>query len=574
MATARMIPIIVDVDAQDWPAGEKKLYKAFSKLSDKYIVLHSTAWVDVDADKASLREGEADFIVINKDSGIIVFEVKDGDIYFENGECFQVNRKNKKQKIIDPMKQAQKSKHRIIDILNYPGVYQDGFQNDCQAAVWFTYATKEDLKSSVLPPNYDKRLVLSYDDLSHVEDSLDKLFSDTLGVGEGYYNDEVIEYIIDNISPTSQVVRSLTSKFREGEEILLKLTKEQEQVFSGLRKNRIALIEGGAGTGKTILAMEKAKQMSLSGKVLLLAFNNFLVDDMQFSLREYDNIDVRSLNRLAKEKKIRLNYHNDVERNKQLSSVLNLLSQSGEYTHFIVDEAQDFAPEHLEQIINLSNETQGVCYFFFDLNQYVNNSSSVKWLSDALYPKFLLTKNCRCSAEISNTAYSSIEKHSERSNDELHNGKPIFYVINNRSGRNQKIRDIVHNYESEGISPDEIVILSCRGEGGQTQIPNDICCTEREKGKVLYTTARKFKGLEASIIILTDVDYRTFEDIEKRNVFYVAASRAKYELNIVAALTKDQAMRLGTIFDPKCGENYNDVIEESLGVSVSEEYHF
>ena len=71
---------------------------------------------------------------------------------------------------------------------------------------------------------------------------------------------------------------------------------------------------------------------------------------------------------------------------------------------------------------------------------------------------------------------------------------------------------------------------------------------ERKEGKVLFTTARKFKGLEADVVIIVDLDENVFEpkphkneetgetemsNQESRMLFYVGASRAKYNLELI-----------------------------------------
>ena len=49
----------------------------------------------------------------------------------------------------------------------------------------------------------------------------------------------------------------------------------------------------------------------------------------------------------------------------------------------------------------------------------------------------------------------------------------------------------------------------------------------------MFTSARKFKGLESDVIIVVDVDDRSFSDDESRRLFYVGCSRAKHQLEII-----------------------------------------
>ena len=61
----------------------------------------------------------------------------------------------------------------------------------------------------------------------------------------------------------------------------------------------------------------------------------------------------------------------------------------------------------------------------------------------------------------------------------------------------------------------------------------------RNQENVLFTTVRKFKGLEATVIIFIDIDADTFSSPEARSLFYVGTSRAKHFLDIVSVADED-----------------------------------
>ena len=54
-----------------------------------------------------------------------------------------------------------------------------------------------------------------------------------------------------------------------------------------------------------------------------------------------------------------------------------------------------------------------------------------------------------------------------------------------------------------------------------------VCSAEKQVNKVLFTTVRKFKGLEADVVICVDLEESTFADEKKRNLFYVGTNKAK-----------------------------------------------
>jgi hypothetical protein len=79
-------------------------------LSSAFLVMHSLPWVypardDIDA---PAREGEADFLVLNRQYGVLVLEVKDGEITLKDRTWYRHIRAGMKQ-IKDPVHQARRS---------------------------------------------------------------------------------------------------------------------------------------------------------------------------------------------------------------------------------------------------------------------------------------------------------------------------------------------------------------------------------------------------------------------------------------------------------------------------------
>ena len=68
---------------------------------------------------------------------------------------------------------------------------------------------------------------------------------------------------------------------------------------------------------------------------------------------------------------------------------------------------------------------------------------------------------------------------------------------------------------------------------GVDRIGNHKILSARSKDGVLFTTARKFKGLESDVIIIGDINQETFAYDESKRLFYVGASRAKHYLDII-----------------------------------------
>lgn len=68
--------------------GEMKVYEALGSLDNEYTVFYSLSWIS-SSYKRTL--GEADFVVTHPGLGLLVIEVKSGEIEFNNGMWIQTN---------------------------------------------------------------------------------------------------------------------------------------------------------------------------------------------------------------------------------------------------------------------------------------------------------------------------------------------------------------------------------------------------------------------------------------------------------------------------------------------------
>ena len=129
--------------------GEHQLYENFKKLSDDYIIFHSVEWLKKNK---NVRFGESDYVIFNKNRGIICLEVKHGGIKSKDGRLYQLNRKTNESFQINPMEQANRSKYYFIDKLK-PIFNQYGFNYPIHSVVWLTGINRNELRGN-LPHNY------------------------------------------------------------------------------------------------------------------------------------------------------------------------------------------------------------------------------------------------------------------------------------------------------------------------------------------------------------------------------------------------------------------------------------
>ena len=91
--------------------------------------------------------------------------------------------------------------------------------------------------------------------------------------------DEDVKYIAALLRGDFDKAVAISVQIKYAEEELIKLTNEQYRCVDQLDDNKRCLIEGGAGTGKTLLAIEEAKKAVASGlRVALFCYNKNLGD--------------------------------------------------------------------------------------------------------------------------------------------------------------------------------------------------------------------------------------------------------------------------------------------------------
>lgn len=566
---ARMIPEIPMPGEFNSSYGEEKVYEALRALPEDYIVFHSIHWQKRKMN-GNIIWGESDFTIFNPKRGILVIEVKSGGIRHNENGWYQTNTLTHEEKRMkDPLTQAERSKFTFVDLLAEQDNKIHTYWVEC--AVWFPSVENINVIGG-MPPSYVPEIVLIEKDLKNAKNGIERIFDYYCMDQKKIFTKYDETKVVDILSPSFKVVASISSQIKEQEYMFNRMTQEQSYLLDYLEEQNVAVIQGGAGTGKTMLAIEKAKRASHSGKVLFLCFNKFLLDFLKaiYGDSGYD-IDFYNLPGLVCAK----TGSGDAGGNVGISRYLNSVDpETWEYSHIIIDEGQDFYEEHLEILSTIAEVIEGYFYVFYDKNQLVQQRQSLDWVK-TVECRLILTTNCRNTKNIAVTSNKSLGIEKVKMRLDVAGSKPNLYINQSKEQLCNNIEKLIRKYTDNGILKREIVILTVKTEEstilrGVTSIGTYKISRNIDSSNILFTSARKFKGLEAKVVILVDVDSKTFNVEEERRVFYVGASRAKHYLDIFACLDESEVTKLAiALNDGKNVKNPKAMIGSRLKVKIA-----
>ncbi|KFC76348.1 nuclease-related domain-containing DEAD/DEAH box helicase [Massilia sp. LC238] len=347
---------------------------------------------------------------------------------------------------------------------------------------------------------------------------------------------------------------SLGSYLNGVERELLQLSNSQIRASRRMAANPRTVVTGKAGTGKTIIAIERARQCAKAGqRVLFLCFNQLLARHVRTSLSDDPDtagIEIRHLHSVYREVIERAGLSGKLDqfaggRRELYGTVFPELFveayiQAGgpAYDVLVVDEAQDvLTAENLDafDVLLAKGLNRGSWHIFLDPLQNLYNASTQdlveKRLAEAQPTHDNLFENCRNSRQVAVQAsiVSGIDLAIEGAPDgpECDN---IYY--HDRKSFIARLEDEVRTLVSRDVRPEDIVILSTRrrensllaGTGSVAGIPL-VDISEGASGALHFSTMHAFKGLERLVVIAVGME--EIGQAEHSMLHYAGLSRAR-----------------------------------------------
>ena len=388
-------------------------------------------------------------------------------------------------------------------------------------------------------------------------------------------------------------------------------TDDQLRILRSLKENpnHCYVINGAAGTGKTVLAMELARQRCKENgeKVALICSNPYLSSRFERWTRTLSKDHNSHLkNPFAKFVKILSEGRSGIVVAGIRKDFLTVTSGKKKFNYLIVDEAQNMCDENSLSLMDKILEgglTYGHWTMFGDfVNQKIANPYLTETGEEVLkrlqntYPRMIrdrLEINCRNTCEIA-AAVSMFLPMRPRPRRGLHGPLIQTKYFKTPTALDHLLDDLVTDFKDRKFDPRQIILLSSSSDDFNTVPPRqyggwqllNVQNTQGEKDlgsedvldvsgdsskKTLrYSNIHDFQGLESEVVILvlpltekqtTVAGSATFPDYDPlKRVLYVGMSRAKAILIIVAEESYKEHLNL----EPHSRKSYEDRIKELI----------
>ena len=538
--------------------AERKMYLALRDgLPDDYYVYCNLRYLE--AQRA--REGEADFLVLHRTRGMLVIECKGNGVRCRgDGKWVRLERGREVPMTRAPDQQARDQVHEL----------EQEFRSRLAGAglglrrLPFTFGYAVAFPRGVrgvagLPLSLQDEIVYDARDLvrmgTRVPETLE-FWCRASGTVKPPSEQQFNRFRSHVLNPQLSFIPCMGADMAAEAQQLHQLSQEQAAVLEGILHNRRLNVAGGAGSGKTMVALEAARLLACEGHtVQLLCFNRALGRFLDRCASTMDtgggSVRARHFHGLCAEAfKQHLGQPISPPADGEARAafweheapvVMLEALEAGKLDHadhLVVDEGQDFCASWWDVVQELmADRDAGRLFIFHDSAQEIFGRDNALPEAGATWR---LTRNFRNTQAIAGVVHK-LGRVDMRPCARCPEGKPPS--VHRQGSRRDTLKALERLVErlmvQNRVQPDQVVILTPHTRKNSTLAEVEelagvplASVPDQRDGRVLHTTIGAFKGLESDVVILLDVDPE--DEMCSRKARYVAASRARHRLHVFA----------------------------------------
>ena len=509
------------------------------ELPKDYSVFHSVHWSR--AYEKNTEYGEIDFIVMNDTGKVLVIEQKNGmlgetpDGLVKSYGLARKNVKSQIQRNIDNIrdkfnKQQPGGEKLYIDYLIYCPDYK---------------------VININAAGIDRERVVDGNSKARFCDCIKRLLD-----VETDASSELIDELRGFFLSSLRIVPDVASYKSSQEKVYRHLLSGLSDIIDNLEFEPFRLrVTGTAGSGKTQLTLAFCDRMLAQGKKpLLLCYNRALADKLKEVVGT--GVTVNTYHGFCREKAAEAGVPIDFSninkdgfwRDVQYRLVDADSVDIPKYDCLIVDEGQDFENEWYD-IIDMFLTEDAVRLWLEDPLQNLRDTDTIKLPGFVTYNE---TSNFRTPTSIAGFIRKSLGQEFRQRNMLPGLGVQMFEYSKTDQLEGKLAHRIIELVKA-GFKPSDIAIISCRGMGSTALRETDRIgkhfirrftgkYDEREnqiytEGELVFDTIFRYKGQQAPVIILTDLDESLVVNERSRKILYCAMTRATVLLELIVKET-------------------------------------
>lgn len=308
------------------------------------------------------KECEVDILVALPEAGFVAIEVKSGEITIdEHGDWWQGsgNRRHR----IAPVDQVRTAMYALRTYVEHDPRWSLGRQRWTHLLV--TPHTRFPADFSV--PDCPRDRIIDREQLDHIGEHCRRLARSKGNAKVPYLPDRALDALRTILAGRGLPQRDVVARAAENDDIADALTREQSVLLRAIDVLPRVEIRGGAGSGKTYLALEQARRLSRAGKrVALLCYSHGLAgylrrvtsgwssDDRPAYVGEFHALGIEWGAPRGPDERIRSEdatrwWEHDLPT--LMADLAEQLPDYGRFDAIVVDEAQDFADSWWRPVI-------------------------------------------------------------------------------------------------------------------------------------------------------------------------------------------------------------------------------
>jgi len=455
------------------PLSERRVFDVLQKLPDDYFVYYEPV----------ISERYPDFILICPDLGVLVIEVKGwsaGNIIEANDECVKMRDGDRISSHNNPIKQARDYMFRVMnsckrhpefrELCHTEGRYEGNYLFPFGHVVFLSKITAAQRQQSGLNQVFRDSRVMTRDMLDSWESLSEEDVRDEI---RGCFS---VSWSFPRLTPRQVdilraaihpdiVVGPTVSDAEDSEQGTVEAAQEttaikildwQQEAYARKIGDGHRVLNGVAGSGKTILLLHRARWLSDQDpdrRILVVCYNRALSAFLKSELKDCKNVEASTFHQWGYSLGARRRNTLHEFGLKVLEKIGNLASKD-KYDAILIDEAQDFESSWFQcAVAALKDGEDGDLIIVADGSQGLYRPKAFRWIDVGVRARgrvIPLRKNYRNTQAIMDLAWEFAEETEEDKGEAIVSVKPVQAVrqgpdplICKEEGRNEEKQRIV-----------------------------------------------------------------------------------------------------------------------------------